>query len=475
MSGINIPGRAWALIFATIASGSLGLLLTFPTDRLIGRMFEAEGQLDLAIAYLDAWNEAHPADFESRWHAVELHLSNVGPDEAIATLEAMALERPDDPRVLEKLVDIERSLLREERTLVRLEALAKLRPDDASLMQKIADYHRWLGHGAALKATLQRLLALDPTADEREELVQILIDEGDDETAMRLLHEMLEREPTNFEHVERLVNRLVDLDRYPDAIALLERYLTSRPSDAAAAAELTSMYETQAERLAQRGQRDAAVALFSKRLAQDPTSLSLRLSYAALFGKDATRVAVEQLESLTDLTPKSAAAWYALGERYSWSRRAGDAISAFEKAVDLAPTKASRRRTLARHLSWAGRNTEAIVHYTALIEAGGTTLDRIELVERLLSSEQPRAALDRARDLYDERPTHARIRRLMLRAALASERCDIAIALLRSRTEQRPKDARAWGQLGLCAKQLGLTDEALAALTQARRLRARGR
>ena len=175
MTAIHLPGRVYLLFATGAVVGALALVAVYPPELTIGRMFEADGQLDNATEYYESWNRSHPNDYESRWHTAELLMQSADPDRAVDALEAMARDWPDDPRILARLVEIEDSLLRVEGVIPRLEALALVAPKDVGVLQRLADHYRWFGDAEALIRVLQRLVRLGDFLDQRVELVDILL------------------------------------------------------------------------------------------------------------------------------------------------------------------------------------------------------------------------------------------------------------------------------------------------------------
>lgn len=504
MTRLALPGRVWLALSAVAASGLLALVLVFPNQMMLSRMFEADGQLRVAAHYSDAWSRAHPQDRESRWHTAELRLRTDDPAGAVRILEAMARDWPDDARILEPLVEIEDSLLRVDSVVPRLEALVAVRPDDPVVLGRLADHHRWFGDTEKLLATLRRIVTLGDYPDERTEFVEILLSHrryqelieffsrgiekmpnqvdarlalaqaylrtGRLDQAIAELYLVLELEPARIEHMRDLAGTLVEVGRFAEAAALYRARIDADPRNAALVAELADVYETAADRLASGGRLDEAIVQYRQRVALDPTNVQLRVELADMHGQDTHKVAVAELRDLLALEPRSIAGWAALAERLSWSGDPTGASAAWSRCVELAPADLGHRRQLAQHLLWSGDERRAIDEYEQVVELGGSVQDRAVLVELLLDAEQPEQAFRQARILITAAPS-PRNRRLFAFAATLADHCDVAIDELRRLAAATNDDEEVWYNLSQCATRLGHANEALEALRNVKRIR----
>jgi tetratricopeptide (TPR) repeat protein len=504
---IHLPARvAWRLA-AAAAAGFFALALIFPTERTIGRIFEADGQLEIATEYYEAWNRRYPNDFESRWHTAELLLQTADPERARAALDAMARDWPDDPRILARLVEVEDSQLRVDRVIPRLEALAAARPQDPRVLRRLADHYRWFGMDEELILALRRLITLGDSPDERTELIDILLAKrryddiiaifsrdidkmpnpvdahlalvqafvrtGRVDEAIAELEILIQLEPGRLEHLRELADQLVAQDRFDEAIGLYRARIDADPRNPALNGELADLYETAIDRMMASGQRTEALLLFRKRIAIEPTDVSLRLAFADMHGKNTHRVAIAELEELLRLAPRKVAGWSALGERRSWAHDLPGAIAAYQRALALAPDDAEARRALAQHLLWTHREADAMAQYRLLVDGPGNATDRAALVEILLDRELGKEALAYARGLRSAGAS-LRQRRLFGLAAGAADECALALPALQYATRHNRDDVEAWYTLGQCATRLDKPEEALEALRHSQRIR-RGR
>ena len=509
MITIDLPRRVYLSLAAFAGLGVLSLIVVYPPDLTIGRMFEADGQLDKATDYYLAWNQEHPSDYRSRWHTAELLLQSADPERAVSALEEMARDWPEDPRILARLVEIEDSLLRVEGVVPRLEALVAISPDDPEVLRRLADHYRWFGEAEKLIGTLQLLVRLGDFPEERIELVEILLSRrryddliaffsagidqmpnrvdarlalyqayvrtGRTDRAIEQLELILELAPGRIEEMRELADLLVATERLAEAIALYEARIDADPRDQRLRGELVELYDVAADRAAARGKRGAVILLMRRRVNLEPTNVEYRLALADAHGEQSTQVAIVELRELLTLAPNSAAGWAALAERLSWSGKAAEAVSGFRRAVELAPSDIGMRRALAQHLLWGEQNDAALAEFRTLVEKGGTLDDRALLVELLLDGNNGAAALRHASELRRRKVSAPRYRRLFAFAAALAGECELALPELRWVTQQNAEDTDAWYSLGQCATKLDRPDEALQALRHTQRLRGRDR
>lgn len=488
MRGLRVPWRANLALVGVMALGCLTLVLSFPAERLIGAMFEADQQLEEAARYYQRWSRRFPADYEARWHAAELLLQTARPEEAVAELESMHHDWPDDRRILERLIEIEDSLLRVEEVVPRLEAIVAAHPEDPRLVSRLADHYRWFGEREKLVKMLHRLNQLGDFPDERDELIDILFGQrrydelialfsrdleemanpaparlalyeaylrsGRTEKAAAELRALIDLEPEEITYVRELGELFIDAGRLADAIALYEDVAERIGDEPDGRVELAGLYQSAAEHLAERGQVAGAIALQRKRIALVPTDVDARLDLADLHGEEADRVAVAELRSLLTEDPDSLPATLALADRLSWTGEVGEAIASYRRAVSLGGGPRARRK-LAQHLHWSDRLGEAATQYGILARAD--LGDARQHIRVLLDAEANEAALEAARALLKRAPVAVH-RKLLERAAFEGGFCDGPLDELSREAEEDREDIYAWRALRECASALGRGD-----------------
>jgi tetratricopeptide (TPR) repeat protein len=478
---IHLPFKVYALLAGAAAAGAATLALTYPPDRLIGLMFQADEELSRAIAFFEAWNANHPSDYETRWHTVELLLETARPEDALAALEQMNATWPNDPRVVARTAEVYDGLLDIERSMLWTEKLSELRPSDAAIVQRLVSYHRWFGRTDRLIAALKRYVELVPSPDEHRELTDLLIANHRLDEVIAFNAKYAEKNPDAVEPHLALYRAYLHTDK-PD-LALLELKAVMRLEPEGEDADLgeedridlaDKLFDLRVQELVGSGDTRAAIQLYRARIDQNPTSVALRLRLAELSGEGADAAAAKELEALVELAPDSYAGWRALGYRRIWLGRTKSAADAFARAVALAPEKLGTRRALAEALSELGRTEDALAHWRWLSAHGGGARDGAELVEALVALGRSAEALPEAKALVRRAPGSKDYARLLAKTAMAAKKCGEVMAELNELVRRFAEDSESWSLYGLCAKQAGLDKEAVEALEKAARLHARG-
>lgn len=501
---IRLPRSVWLNLVQVFVAGSVVLLLILPLEHALGRIFEADGQLEAATVYYQSWNEKHPEDYESRWHTAELLLATVNPDEARLAMEAMARDWPEDTKVLSRLVEIEDSLLHVRQVIPRLEALDRVSPGDRDVLLRLVDHYRWFGENEKLLETLGRLLRLSDRPEERAEFLEILLanrrydqiiefykrnmesmpnqlearfalyeayvrtDRIDEAVAQ--LEIAFSIDPSRVDVLSELRDQLVALNRWDDAIDLYKDRLAFDPGNQELREELSEMYQITADALTSQGESDAARERFYARIELDPKDLELRLEYASMYPADREdAVAVSEIKKLLKVTPNNSAAWLAVAERESWSNHPAEAAAAYAKVHALRPGDSGVHRRLANHLLWAEKYDEALTEFRAIFKKGGTMADRATIVELLLDKDKGKEAYSLVKPLLSS-PT-LKNRQLFAYVAARSGNCAEAIPQLQWLTERQPRNLEAWESIYECATSERNPNLALTSLRVIQRLK----
>jgi tetratricopeptide (TPR) repeat protein len=474
---IRLPARIYAGLTAIALSGAGILALTYPPDRTLGLMFEADDDLTDAIRYFERWNAKHPTDYEARWHTAELLLKTAQPTEAARRLERMAEEWPEDARILSQLAEVADCTLDLEGKLRWTEALAKLHPNDAGVLAKLINLYRWFDRQEDLIRVLERHLILKSTPEEHQELTELLVAKKRFGEISAYYGQYAAEHPSAVEPHLAMYQAHLQNDAPKEALEelkLITQLQGTEEGDAGERSEAIELadrlLEVRAKELAASGGMDAAVKLYRVRIAQNPTSVELRLKLAELYGERADEIAANELSEVVRLAPGSPAAWKTLARRLSWTGKTKEAADAFSRAVQLSPDDAPLRRALAQQLGWANRRKEAVAQYRWLESKGRLRIaDRAAMAELLSDMGDAKEALAAARELVAKQPK-AKSYKLLAHAAIASSRCSEVIAELKEATDRFSDDSEMWSLFGLCAKKSGLHDEAIRALERASKL-----
>jgi tetratricopeptide (TPR) repeat protein len=478
MTPIRLPLKAYLMLTGAALAGSGILVLTYPPDRVIGLMFEADEEFARAITFFSAWNARHPTDYEARWHTIELLLATARPEDAVARLEEMNAKWPDDARVVARLAEVYDGLLDVERSMTWTEKLSKLRPDDAQTLQKLVNFYRWYGKTAELILALERYVDLSPSPDEHRELTDLLIAQKRFDQVIAYNQKYIERHPEAVEPHLALYQAYLHMGKTELALKELKEVMRIQPQ-AEETQELSEdkldladkLFELRIQELVASGDGEAAIKLYRARIAQNPTSIPLRLHLAELYGKHTDEVAAQELKEVTKLTPNAYPAWKALGLRYAWTGKPKEAIEAFERAVALEPDQIATRRALAEQYAWSDRHKDAVEQYRWIVAHQGTQQDRAALVASLVELKRYAEAIPEAKELVKRSPKKENYR-LLAKAAIAAKKCSAVMSELEDLTRRFEDDSEAWSLFGLCAKQEGRQQEALEALDKASKLHA---
>jgi tetratricopeptide (TPR) repeat protein len=501
---IRLPKAVWLNLVQVLLAGSLVLVLILPLEHALGRIFEADGQLEAATVFYQSWNEKHPEDYDSRWHTAELLLATVNPDEARLAMESMARDWPEDTKVLRRLVEIEDSLLRIRQVIPRLEALDRVTPEDEDVLLRLVDHYRWFGDTEKLVETLGRLVRVTDREEIRAEFLEILLanrrydqiiefyktnmeampnqlearfalyeayvrTERLDEAIVQL-EIALSIDPSRVDVLSELRDQLVTLNRWQDAIDLYKQRLAFDPGNPKLRAELSEMYQITADSLVEQGKSESARKQFYERIELAPKDLELRLEYASMFGsRREDAVGITEIKKLLRLSTNSAGAWLAMAERESWSDHPAEAAAAYARVHDLRPKDAAIHRTLANHLLWAEKYDEALTEFRLIFKKGGTMADRATIVELLLDKDKGKEAYNLVKPLLSS-PT-VKNRQLFAYVAARSGHCDEAIPELQVITERQPRNLEAWESIYECATTEKNPSVALKALRVIQRLK----
>ena len=475
--------------------GVTSLALAYPAQRLVGQMFEADGQLDDAVVYYKAWTERYPADKEARWHLASLLLSNAQPDDAVAQLEGMYKDWPKDREILEKLVEIEDSLLRVNAVVPRLEELTRAHPDNVMLRQRLSDHYRWFGRRKELEESLKQLVFMGGETAARTELVEILFSQERYEE----LIEVFENSIHSFENPQHaryvLFDAYMRLEKFDKARENLDRLRRFDPGNVEYFGLELDLLQTQGDllgakkvvltELARRKKEKQplgpltvsleglAYDLYEKGLVKDaievqqvlvdlyPGDMNKRFILAEMHGpKRSDEVAVQELKRMLGAQPQNVEVMMALGERLSWLGKYRETSKMYLRAVSVQPTDTIRRKVV-DHLTRIGDTAEALRQSRVLIKSKNAQ-DIVNFINLLASSGQQEEALQVAEALVRQSPSakHKKLLAKLKNNELGETGydCGKRIKILTKTVDQDPDDVRAWNEIYDCSKIVGKDD-----------------
>ncbi len=354
----------WALLVALSAA----VLWGQDSNPLAGAV-DALNREDYAAAapLLEQALAADGDNIEARFNLAFAYTQLAQDERAITEYEKVLAAKPDLAQALSNLGMV---LLRQDRAaeaLPRFEKLAELRPDDSqahylagharartgNLEGAITSYERAvqldpqsalahlelgqalanLGRFDAAAESYDRAAALDADlASYQFELAEKVERSGDKEKAVALYRAYVADRPDEFAVRERIGFLLLELERYPEAIAELEAVVESSPTPANRAA-LAQAYASGED-------REKALTKWAEAAAAEPGDARLRLRYATslLNARRYEEAAAEYLATVK-LDPNQAEAWSGLGFTLFQAENYPGALKAIENAAKLGEPK----------------------------------------------------------------------------------------------------------------------------------------
>jgi tetratricopeptide (TPR) repeat protein len=143
-------------------------------------------------------------------------------------------------------------------------------------------------------------------------------------------------------------------NRYPEAIALLQRVVANYPDS-------DNAWQSLGSALSEHGDYAGAERALERALAINAHSVQAHfLLGVALFGREQITEAICHFQEATTLKPDFALAYYNLGRCYQMQNDRPSAIAAFRQAVACRPPWSEAHRELATVLDQAGRRDDAL-------------------------------------------------------------------------------------------------------------------
>ncbi len=224
--------------------------------------------------------------------------------------------------------------------------------------------------------------------------------------------------------------------------------------------ESAAVLRDRAERLAQRGAIDDAVALLEKAIARDVSGSTSSIHLGLVLARQGRfQEAAERFASALKADPGSVEARSSLGLALTELGRVQDAMRMFDEVLKQHPDHAPSLIHKGRLLCRMGRAPEGIALLSRGVAAQpGTGLYRLTLAEALLTAGQEPEAVSHLLRAVDLMPRHARARYLLGLALARTGRFEEARSAWTAAIETAPDLAEA--HLGLAGVALQLRDPA---------------
>lgn len=229
------------------------------------------------------------------------------------------------------------------RSRIRLfEELVALRPDNARAMALLADYQQRAGNLAAAQRWLERSVAIEPAAEARNNLGNVLLARGDVAGARAQFELAVAAKPNDATTLANLGNALAAEGRVAEALARLTAAVQAAPQRSALRFNLANI-------LAQAGRPAEAEKEFRAALALAPDDVEARANLAGLLAQlGRGEEAFAEMRDAVRRAPNHALLHAAAGSLFEALGRSSEAAEAFATASRLAPDNVEFRRAAER-------------------------------------------------------------------------------------------------------------------------------
>ena len=149
-------------------------------------------------------------------------------EEARTRLAAVQAKYPAEPRIYLKLSQLDEKLGHEDEALKEMRAFVEHAPDKVAALESMAEFSHRRAQFAAEAETLERLLQIAPP-ERRVEIFRQLIDLAQTHLLEKYLapafyEQTLAQNPSAFEIIEQYLQKLIDQEKYAEALKVLREY-----------------------------------------------------------------------------------------------------------------------------------------------------------------------------------------------------------------------------------------------------------
>lgn len=185
-----------------------------------------------AIELCESLLLSRPADSAVPVTLARLYRAHGDPQSGIDVLRAFLASHPDDEDAIVSLGKLLAAEHDSKGAEPLLEAALKARPNDAELWHELADIRSDQDRIAEAGPMYERAYELNPTIENKARVVVSLVSRCRYEDALRLIDELLAEAPNLSEELVGFrVYALTSLGRHDEAMPLLDRAVSERPSD----------------------------------------------------------------------------------------------------------------------------------------------------------------------------------------------------------------------------------------------------
>ena len=376
----------------------------------LARLAESAGDSDTAIAWLERIGRLDPDALPAQFRLIDLMLRGKKPQAALDIATDLERRHPRDLGVLEAIARAELALGQPTKAVATFERMAAVADTSAADLYKVARLEINVQDIDGARRALTRAIRLDPNfLPAHAAMAEIDARTGHIDQALKRAENLRRLYPKSSTGDILVGDAMRRMGRPAEAVAAYETAFAKDPS----ATTILRLYRARRDA----GDRDAALRLLERWVADNPTDTATRRALAAGY-IDAGRpaVAIEQTEALLRVLPDDPALINNLAGLY---QQVGDprAQSFAERALGLAPDEPATLDTLGWILVQGGavkrgltllreaatRATEvAEIRYhlaVALSKLGRDKEARRQLEKALAVSRRPFAQADDARAL----------------------------------------------------------------------------
>lgn len=250
--------------------------------------------------------------------------------QAIEIVEPLTRSQPDWAAAHYELGRACAAAGRRDQAIAALRRAVELQPVMTGAWCSLADELRAAGRADEADEVCARRIEMASGDPQLQQAIAALREQRFAE-ANNLLHQQLQRDPTDVVAMQMLAAVAMRMEHYDDAERLLQRFLQLVPNYAAAHHDYALVLDKQMR-------RSEALGEIERALAADPENPNYRLAQAVIFDRigEYSR-AIEIYAGLLAEKPEQPAVWASYGHALRAAGREAETIEAYKKAISLRP------------------------------------------------------------------------------------------------------------------------------------------
>lgn len=352
-----------------------------------------------------------------------------------------------------------------------------LRPNSADIYRNLAQVWKTLGRkleAADCFYEAYRLNPQDVTAGQQVKLGRILLQQMQVTKALTCFETALKMYP-NFPEAQQGIEQAQQLKRTLQSTAIEQRkILPFKPASQTRETPSTVSTLEAAQTHYDNKEFEAAAAECRRWLETNPNSVEAHaLLGKALQGMGQTQAAIRSYETVIQLQPEDAIAYYNLGSLHAQQKAWNLAISAFSKAISLQPTLAAAYQNLGKVWQRLGDLPKAAAYWYHAINLQpdlATAREYLALGNTLMRQGHRDKAKACFCHILDKDPNHAEAHHNLAEILATQHQWDEAIVHYRQAIALKPDSFATYNSLGRALTAQGDVEAALECYNQAIRL-----